>query len=155
MPDLCHHRTSRCYALSAFVKPVCATMLLPMKGEQRHVVCPQVLHVLGHLFRDAPGWGDPLPVHSGGHAQHCAGQRGGHAHAAVHHPTGRLRHHQAIHPPLGHLVTPVCHPLSCLNTHCQDCVGIVQIQYYAPLHVPMQNQYNSSMTSIYCPIVSL
>ena len=65
----------------------------------------QVLHVLGHCLCDAPSGRVHLPLHSRGLQEHCGGQRHGHAHASVLHPAGWLCHCQALHPPMGRLVS--------------------------------------------------
>ena len=66
----------------------------------------QVLHVLGHRIFDPPDGSLYFPLHSHGVAQHCGGQWTGHVGAAVLHPAGWICHHQAVHPPLGRLVSP-------------------------------------------------
>ena len=80
----------------------------------------QVLHVLGHCVCDPPSGRLHLPMHSHDLQEHCGGQRPGHAPAAVLHPAGRLCHCQALHPPLGcvvsHLaVTIICGIIICLH----------------------------------------
>ena len=71
----------------------------------------QVLHVLGHCVCDPPSGRLHFPMHSHDLQEHCGGQRPGHAPAAVLHPAGRLCHCQALHPPLGCVVSapPCCH----------------------------------------------
>lgn len=71
----------------------------------------QVLHVLGHCVCDPPSRRLHLPLHSYDFQEHCGGQWPGHAPAAVLYPAGWLCHCQALHPPMGCVVSiqPCCH----------------------------------------------